>query len=109
MTRHSVHYVPVCTLSSFPTLFISDNRSADFSGISNTHSNLAFGIPLLHRLNLLAFIMLILWVVGLTKKAFLVYVIFLDLLFFCWSARKQYFVAQFTTEAKYVAAASCCS
>jgi hypothetical protein len=27
----------------------------------------------------------------------------------CWSSRKQFFVVQSTTEAKYVAAASCCS
>jgi hypothetical protein len=54
----------------------------EFSGISNTHSNLGFGIPLLHHLILLAFPMLILWVVGLTKKALLVHAIFLDLLLF---------------------------
>jgi hypothetical protein len=53
-----------------------------FTGISNTHSNLGFGIPLLHRLILLAFSMLILRVVGLTKKALLVHIIFMDLLLF---------------------------
>jgi hypothetical protein len=53
-----------------------------FSGISNPHSNLGFGILLLHRLILLAFLMLILWVVELTEKAVLVHVIFLDLLMF---------------------------
>jgi hypothetical protein len=53
-----------------------------FSGISNTHSNLGFGIPLLHRLILLAFPMLILQAVELTKKALLVHVIFFDLLLF---------------------------
>jgi hypothetical protein len=41
-----------------------------FSGISNTHSCLGFYIFLFHRLILLAFPMLILWVVGLTKKHF---------------------------------------
>jgi hypothetical protein len=51
-----------------------------FSGISNTYSNLEFGIPLLHRLILLAFPMPILWVVELTKKALLIQVIFFDLL-----------------------------
>jgi hypothetical protein len=45
-------------------------------GISKTHSNLGFGILLLHRLILLAFTMLILWVVGLTEKTLLVHVIF---------------------------------
>jgi hypothetical protein len=53
-----------------------------FSGISNTHLNLGFGIPLLDRLILLAFLMLILRVVELIKKAPLVHVIFLDLLLF---------------------------
>jgi hypothetical protein len=52
------------------------------SGISNTHSNLGFGILLLLRLILLVFPMLILWVVGLTKRALLRLVIFLDLLSF---------------------------
>jgi hypothetical protein len=51
-----------------------------FSGISNTHSNLGFGIPLLHRLILLAFSMLILQVVELNEKALLVHVTFLVLL-----------------------------
>jgi hypothetical protein len=53
-----------------------------FSGISNTHSSLGFGIPLLHRLILLPFSMLILWVVGLTERALLVHVSFFDLLLF---------------------------
>jgi hypothetical protein len=53
-----------------------------FLGISNTHLNLVFGILLLHRLILLAFLMLILRVVGLTEKALMVHVIFLDLLLF---------------------------
>jgi hypothetical protein len=53
-----------------------------FSGISNTHSNLGFGIPRLHHLILLAFLMLILRVVKLIKKAPLIHVIFLDLLLF---------------------------
>jgi hypothetical protein len=51
-------------------------------GISNTHSNLGFGIPLLHHLILLAFPMLILQVAELTKKALQVHVIFFDLLSF---------------------------
>jgi hypothetical protein len=53
-----------------------------FSGISNTHLSLGFGILLLHRLILLAFPMLILQVVGLTERALLVHAIFLDLLLF---------------------------
>jgi hypothetical protein len=52
---------------------------SEFLGISNTHLNLVFGIPLLHRLILLAFLMLILQVVGLIEKALLVHIIFLDL------------------------------
>jgi hypothetical protein len=83
VTRPDIQFV-VCLCACFQAshaLHIGKpfNRS---SGISNTHSNLGFGIPLLHRLILLAFPMLILWVVGLTKKALLVHVIFLDLLLF---------------------------
>jgi hypothetical protein len=50
-------------------------------GISNTHLNLGFGIPL-HHLILLAFLMLILQVMELIKKALLVHVTSLDLLLF---------------------------
>jgi hypothetical protein len=39
---------------------------SESSNISNTHSNLGFGISLIHRLILLAFSMLTLRVVGLT-------------------------------------------
>jgi hypothetical protein len=52
------------------------------SGISNTHLNLGFGIPLLHRLILFAFLMLILQVVGLTERTLRVHAIFLNLLLF---------------------------
>jgi hypothetical protein len=52
------------------------------SGISNTPLSLRFGILLLLLLILLAFSMLILQVVGLTKRALLVLVIFLDRLLF---------------------------
>jgi hypothetical protein len=55
---------------------------SEFKGISNTHSSLGFGIPLLLRLILFAFPMLILLVVGLTEIALLLHVIFLDLLLF---------------------------
>jgi hypothetical protein len=51
-------------------------------GISNRQSSLTFDIPLLLRLILLVFLMLILRVVGLTKRALLAHVIFLDLLLF---------------------------
>jgi hypothetical protein len=53
-----------------------------FSGISNTHSSLEFGILLLLCWILLVFPMLILRVVGLTERALLGLVIFLDLLSF---------------------------
>jgi hypothetical protein len=52
------------------------------SGISNTVSNLGFGILLLHLLILLAFSLLILLVVELIEKAPLVQVTFLDFLLF---------------------------
>jgi hypothetical protein len=52
------------------------------SGISNILLSLGFGILLLLRLILLAFLMLILQVVGLTERALLVVAIFLDLLMF---------------------------
>jgi hypothetical protein len=55
---------------------------SESSGISNTLLSLRFGILLLHRLILLAFPMLILRVVGLTKRALLVLVIFSYLLLF---------------------------
>jgi hypothetical protein len=71
----------VCTFKLPHTLHI-DTSFNGFSGISNPHSNLGFSIPLLHRLILLAFSMLILRVVKLTKKALLVHVICLDLLLF---------------------------
>jgi hypothetical protein len=52
-----------------------------FSGISNIHLSLGFGVLLLHWI-LLVFPMLILRVVGLIVKALLALVIFLDLLLF---------------------------
>jgi hypothetical protein len=53
-----------------------------FSGISNTLLNLGFGILFLLHWILLAFLMLILRVVGLTERALLGLTIFLDLLSF---------------------------
>jgi hypothetical protein len=55
---------------------------SEFSGISNTLLSLRFGILLLLRLILSTFLMLILPIVGLTERALLVLVIFLDLLSF---------------------------
>jgi hypothetical protein len=55
---------------------------SESSGISNTPLSLGFGILLLLCLILLAFLMLILRVVGLTERALLAHVIFLDLLLF---------------------------
>jgi hypothetical protein len=59
-----------------------DKLFSGFLGIINTHSNLGFGIPLLHRLILLALLMPILRVVELIEKALLVHATFLDLLLF---------------------------
>jgi hypothetical protein len=53
-----------------------------FSGISNTPLSLGFGILLLLRWILLVFLMLILQVVGLTERALLTLIIFLDFLSF---------------------------
>jgi hypothetical protein len=55
---------------------------SEFLGMSNTLLSLRFGILLLLRLILLAFLMLILWDVGLTERALLRLVIFLDILSF---------------------------
>jgi hypothetical protein len=55
---------------------------SEFSGILNTLLSLRFGILLLLRLILSTFLMLILPIVGLTERALLVLVIFLDLLSF---------------------------
>jgi hypothetical protein len=86
--------------------------------------SLEFGILLLFCLILLAFPMLILLDVGLTERALLVLVIFLDLLdrkstsgtchflgssLVYWSSQKQFFVAQSIIGAEYVATASCYS
>jgi hypothetical protein len=59
-----------------------ERQFSNFLGISNALLSLRFGILLLLRLILLAFSMLILRVVGLTERALLVLVIFLDLLTF---------------------------
>jgi hypothetical protein len=51
---------------------------SESSGTSNKLLSLEFGILLLLRLILLAFLMLISWGVGLTEKALLILAIFLD-------------------------------
>jgi hypothetical protein len=59
-----------------------EQQFSESSGISNTHSNLGFGILLLLHMILLVFLMLILRTVGLTGRALLVHVIFLNLILF---------------------------
>jgi hypothetical protein len=83
MIRPNIQFA-VCLCARFQashTLHIGKPLSGSL-GISNTHSNLGLDIPLLHRLILLAFLMLTLWVVELIKKTLLVHVTFLDLLSF---------------------------
>jgi hypothetical protein len=63
-----------------PHALCIERQFSKFVGISNTLLNLGFGILLLLRLILLAFSILILRVVGLTERALLGLVIFLDLL-----------------------------
>jgi hypothetical protein len=63
------------------TLHIRQQFS-ESSGTSNTLLSLEFGILLLLRFILLAFLILILRGVGLTKKGLLVFAIFSDLLWF---------------------------
>jgi hypothetical protein len=92
-----------------PHAFHIGQLFSGFSGISNTHSVLGFSIPLLHRLLLLTFPMLILRVVGLIKKNTSSTCHFLESSLVCWSARKQSSVAQSTTESEYIAATGCYS
>jgi hypothetical protein len=54
----------------------------EFSSMSNILLSLRFSILLLLRWILFVFLMLSLWVMGLTERALLVHVIFLDLLLF---------------------------
>jgi hypothetical protein len=82
MIRHSLHRVPVRTLSGFPTLFALDYRSVNFQ-VSQAHTrvwDLVFCFFLAR--SYWFFLMPILRVVGLTERALLVLVIFLDLLLF---------------------------
>jgi hypothetical protein len=79
------------------------------SNISNTHSSLGFGILLLLPWILLVFLMLIFAGCGIDRKSTSVTCQFFGSSLICWSSRKQSSVAQSTTKAEYVAAASCCS
>jgi hypothetical protein len=88
--------VYVCALSGFPH---------ESLGISNTHSNLGFGILLLLRLILLVFYADFVGY-GIDRKSTSGICHFLGSSLVCWSAHKQSYVAQSTTEAEYVAAAS---
>jgi hypothetical protein len=67
---------------SLPHALHIEQQFSESLGILNTHLILGFGILLLLRLILLAFLMLILWVVGLTERALPVNVISSDLLLF---------------------------
>jgi hypothetical protein len=67
---------------SLPHALHIGRQFSEFSGISNTLLSLGFGILLLLRRILLVFLMLILWVVGLTERALLGLAIFWDLLSF---------------------------
>jgi hypothetical protein len=69
-------------LSGFPRALHIGLQLSESSGISKTLLSLGFDILLLRYLILLAFLMLILRIVGLTKRALLVVVIFSDLLSF---------------------------
>jgi hypothetical protein len=83
VTRPDIQFM-MCFCARFqasPSIHISKPFNGS-SCISNTHSNLGFGIPLLHHLILLAFPLLILQVVELIEKALLEHVIFLDPLLF---------------------------
>jgi hypothetical protein len=60
---------------------LSTLQFSESSSTSNRHLNLGFDILLL-CLILLAFLMLILWTVGLTERVLMVLAIFLDLLLF---------------------------
>jgi hypothetical protein len=63
-------------------LMLSTLQFNESSSTSNRHLNLGFDILLLLCLILLAFPMLILWIVGLTERVLMVLVIFLDLFLF---------------------------
>jgi hypothetical protein len=74
---------------SLPHAFHIGRQFSEFSGISNTLLSLGFGILLLIRWILLVFPMLILRVVGLTKRALQGFAIFLDLLLFAGLLRNS--------------------
>jgi hypothetical protein len=74
--------VGLCPRVQASPRFSHRQQFSEFSGISNTLLSLGFGILLLLRLILLAFLMLILRVVVLTERVLLILVIFLVLLSF---------------------------
>jgi hypothetical protein len=82
-TRSDIQFT-VCLYACFQASPCSSHWMTiyKFLGISNILLSLGFGILLLLRRILLAFSMLILLVVGLTERALLVLVIFLNLLLF---------------------------
>jgi hypothetical protein len=61
---------------------------SESSGISNTHSNLGFGIPFLHRLILLAFPMADFAGCGIDRKGTYGVCHFLGSSLVCWSSHK---------------------
>jgi hypothetical protein len=86
MAGHLVCHVPVCTLSGFPHILHIGQQFSESSGTSNTLLSLGFGILLLLRLIMLAFLMLILLVVGLTEKRTSGTCHFLRFSLICWSS-----------------------
>jgi hypothetical protein len=82
-TRLDIKFI-MCHFGAFRLLHALHigRRFSESFNILNTHSSLGFGILLLLHWILLAFLMLILQVVRLIEKAFMVLVIFLDLLSF---------------------------
>jgi hypothetical protein len=74
-----------------------------FSGISNTHSNLGFDIPLHLYLILLGFLMLTRC--GIDRKSTSGTGHFLGSSLVCWYSHKQTTLAQSTIEAGYIAVA----
>jgi hypothetical protein len=82
-TRSDIQFtVGLCARFQASHVLHIGRQFSEFSGISNTLLSLGFDILLLLHWILLAFLMLILRVVGLTERALLGLAIFLDLLSF---------------------------
>jgi hypothetical protein len=89
-TRPDIQFtVGLCACFQSPHAPHIGQQFSGFSGISSTLLSLGFGILLLLHWILLAFLMLILRVVGLTERALLVLAIFLDLLSFAGLLRNS--------------------